>query len=171
MALQKFLALVSGRKQEVAPVDASAGAGDAGKLVALGTDGRLASTMMPVGIGADTKTLPASENLVAGDFVNLWDDAGTMKARKADGATSGKETDGFVLASVTAPANAVVYFEGTNTQLAALTPGARYYLSAATAGAAVTTPPSASGNVVQYLGRAASATEITFEPDDGVILA
>lgn len=170
MALQKFLALVSGRKQEVSPVDSSSGAGDAGKIVALDSTGKIANSMMPVGIGADTKTVPASENLAAGDFVNLWNDAGTLKARKADATASGKEADGFVLAAVTAPANADVYFEGTNTQLTGLTAGARYYL-ATTAGGATTTPPNTAGNVVQYLGRALSATEISFEPDDGVIVA
>lgn len=170
MALQKFLALVSGRKQEVSPVDSSSGAGDAGKIVALDSAGKLAANMLPTGIGADTKTLPASENLAAGDFVNIWDDSGTLKVRKADATSSGKEADGFVLAAVTAPANADVYFEGTNNQRSGLTLGVRYYLNT-TAGGVTATAPGASGNVVQYLGKAISATEISFEPDDGVIVA
>lgn len=170
MAGNKYLALVSGRKQEVASIQSSAGAGDAGKIPALDAAGKIDNSMMPVGIGADTKIVPSSENLAAGDFVNLWDDAGTLKARKADATTSGKEADGFVLAAVTAPANATVYFEGTNNQRAGLTPGARQYLNT-TAGGVTSTPPSAAGNVVQYLGKAISATEITFEPDDGVIVA
>ncbi len=169
MAGNKYLALVSGRKQEVTSVNASAGAGDANKIVALDAAGKLDNSMMPTGIGADTKIIPSSENLAAGDFVNLWDDAGTLKARKADATTSGKEADGFVLAAVTAPANATVYFEGTNNQRTGLTPGARQYLHT-TAGGVTDTPPSTAGNVVQYLGKAISATEITFEPDDGVIV-
>lgn len=49
----------------------SAGAGDAGKVVALDGSGRIDNTMMPVGIGADTATITASEALSAGDFVNI----------------------------------------------------------------------------------------------------
>lgn len=149
----------------------SAGAGDAAKVVALDSSGRISTSMMPVGVGADTLTVVASENLAAGDFVNVWNDSGTAKARKADATATGKEAVGFVLAVANSGANALVYFEGSNTQLTGLTPGARYYVSAATAGAATDTPPSGSGNVVQYLGVATSATSIAFEGTDGVVLA
>ena len=171
MAASKLLQLISGRIQQVAAIVTSAGASDDGKIPALDANGRLDNSMMPVGIGADTKSVVASENLAAGDKVNLWDDAGTLKARKADAATSGKEADGFVLSAVTSGASATVYFEGTNTQLTGLTLGARYYLSASVPGGITATPPSGSGNVVQYIGRAISATEISFEPSEGVILA
>lgn len=148
----------------------SAGSGDAAKVVALGTDGRISTTMMPIGIGADTLSITASENINAGDFVNIWDDAGTPKVRKADAVTAGKEAVGFVLSSVTSGGTGLVYFEGSNNQLSGLTVGARYYLSAATAGAATTTPPSTANNVVQYLGMATTTTSIAFEGTDGVIL-
>lgn len=148
----------------------SAGAGDAAKVVALDSAGRIDSSMMPVGIGADTATIVASESLAAGDFVNIWDDAGTAKVRKADATTAGKEADGFVLAAVSSAANATVYFEGQNTQLTSLTRGARYFLST-TAGGVTTTAPSSSGNVVQYLGKAISTTAIAFEGDEGIIRA
>src|SRR5687768_2963313 len=49
----------------------SAGAGDADKLVALDASGRIDSTMMPVGIGADTASITTSEALAAGDLVNI----------------------------------------------------------------------------------------------------
>jgi hypothetical protein len=48
----------------------SAGAADAGKVVQLDGSGRLDNSVMPVGIGADTKVMMASEALAAGDFVN-----------------------------------------------------------------------------------------------------
>ena len=44
----------------------SAGVGDAAKIVQLDGTGRIDSTMMPVGIGADTATITASENLAVG---------------------------------------------------------------------------------------------------------
>lgn len=170
MAGNKFIKLASGRLQEEASLQSSAGAGDAGKIVALDASGRIDGSMMPVGIGADTASVTASESLASGDFVNIWDDAGTVKVRKADSTTSGKEADGFVLEAFSASAAATVYFEGRNTGLTGLTKGARYYLGT-TAGAAVSTVPSAAGNVVQYLGRAISATELAFEGSEGVILA
>ena len=95
---------------------------------------------------------------------------GTAKARKADATTAGKEANGFVLSAVTLGNNATVYFDGTDTQLSSLTPGAVYYL-ATTAGGVTDTPPSGSGNVLQRVGRALSATELTFEPGEPITLA
>lgn len=146
----------------------SAGAGDAAKIVQLDGTGRIDSTMLPVGVGADVATIAAGENLAAGDFVNVYNDSGA-KARKADATTSGKEAHGFVLAAVTSGNNATVYFEGTNTGVTGLTPGV-VFLSA-TAGVATGTAPSSSGNVVQRLGVAVSATAVNFEPHPPVVLA
>jgi hypothetical protein len=165
-----FLRLVAGRLVEVLGIQASAGAGDAGKIPALDASGKLDPTMMPVGVGADTKALVASEALSAGNLVNVWNDTGTPKARKADGTTAGKEANGFVLAAVDQDATATVYLEGTITGLSGLTPGARQYLHT-TAGGRTETAPSGSGNVVQSVGVALSATELSFEPQEPVTLA
>lgn len=146
----------------------SAGAGDAGKLAALDGSGRLDNSMMPVGIGADTASIQASENLAAGDFVNVWNSSGA-RVRKADAATAGKEAHGFVLSAVISGANATVYFEGTNTAVTGLTPGTVFL--AITAGVATGTAPSATGNIVQRLGVATSATSVNFEPQQHVVLA
>ena len=120
MAGDKYIKNSGGTLTEQAAIQSSAGAGDAGKLVALDAAGLLAQSMMPTGIGPDTKDIPTSENLAAGDYVNIWDDTGTAKVRKADGSSIGKEAHGFVLAAVTSPANAAVYFEGKNNQLSGL---------------------------------------------------
>lgn len=166
----KPIHLVSGRLTQVEATVSSAGVGNAGDIVALDGTGKLDLTVMPVGLGADLKSIIASESLASGDFVAVWNDTGTPKARKADATTAGKEADGFVKDAVTSGQSALVYFEGANTSLTGLTPGARYYLHT-TAGGVSSTPPSASGNVVQYLGRAISTTELSFEPDVGILLA
>jgi len=129
-------------------------------------------SVLPTGVGPDTKSIVSSENLSAGDFVNIWDNAGVPNVRKTDAAAAaaGKSCDGFVKAAVTSPAAASVYFEGKNDQLSGLTIGAIYYVSA-TAGAATTTAPSTPGYMSQRVGKAISATEISFEPDDPIILA
>ncbi|MCK7581014.1 MAG: hypothetical protein MZV65_38950 [Chromatiales bacterium] len=165
----KFLTINAGRRQLVEATVVSAGAASAGKMTALGNDGRFDLTVMPVGIGPDTKSVVASEALSAGNLVNIWNETGTPKARKADATVSGKEAVGFVLSGASSGASALVYFEGVITGLSGLTAGTRYYL-ATTAGGTTATAPSASGNVCQYIGTAISATEITFEPDDGVIM-
>lgn len=167
----KYLYNNAGTITEKEATQVSTGTADAGKIVALSSTGRLDESVLPVGVGADTKLIQASENLAAGDFVNIWSDSGTAKVRKADASTAGKEANGFVLAAVTAGNNATVYFEGTNNQLSSLTPGLMYFLSATTPGTVTTTPPSGSGNIVQKVGRAISTTEINFEPSDPIVLA
>ena len=169
MAASKFLALVSGRIREVIATVASSGVADDGKIVALGTDGRLDASVLPVGIGAETKLIQATENLQAGNLVNIWSSGGLFRVRKADASIAGKEANGFVLSSVTTGQDAAVYLEGTITGLAGLTPG-RYYL-ATSPGEISLTAPTATGNVVQYIGEAISTTEVTFERNDGIILA
>jgi hypothetical protein len=165
----KPIQLINGRLTQVEAITSSAGAGSSGKIPALDSGGRLAANMMPIGVIPDTKSIVTSENLSAGDFVNVYNNGGTFTARKADATTDGKTATGFVLTAATAPAAVDVYFEGVNNQRSGLTAG-RYYLDT-TAGGITATPPSGAGNVVQYVGTAISATEITFEPSDGVVLS
>lgn len=165
----KYLKNNGGSYKEVGFLTTSAGAADAGKGIGLNAQGRLDETMMPVGIGADTKALVASEALSAGNQVSIWNDSGTAKVRKADGTTEGKFVDGFVLAATEADATATVYFEGTNNQVTGQTAGDVFL--ATVAGNGTSTAPSASGNVVQRIGVAVSATEVNFERGIPVILA
>lgn len=165
----KYIRNNAGTLTEVEAKVTSAGAGDAGKIPALDGSGRLDTSMMPVGIGADTAVIVASEALAAGDFVNIWNSTGA-KARKADASASGKEAHGFVLAAVSNAANATVYFEGTNTQVTGLTPGV-VFLSASTAGQATGSAPSGTGQVVQRLGVAISTTAINFDGGPPIVLA
>ena len=168
--VDKYLFNNGGVSTEKAALQVSTGASDAGKLVALNDTGVLDESVLPVGIGADTASVAASENLAAGDLVNIWDNAGTANARKADGSTPGKEAQGFVLAAVTAPALATVYFAGTNTQMTDLTPGRRF-LSVTVPGKTQSTAPTTAGQVSQIVGFATSATEMTYQPRDLIVLA
>ncbi len=163
----KPLQLVNNIPTEVEANIASAGAGDAGKLVALDSTGRIDSTMMPVGIGADTVTIQASENLAAGDYVNIHDVTGSPRVRKADASTAsaGEQAHGFVLNNVTSGANATVYFEGPNTALTSLTIGATYVVSHTTPGGvvALASASTTSGHILQVVGVAVSSTTINTE--------
>lgn len=162
-----FLNLEAGKRKRNTALETSAGVADAGKIVMTDSTGRLDNSLLPVGIGADTQDIVSFENLVAGDFVNIFNDGGTPSVRKAD-ATNGRDANGFILTGVTAPAVATVYFEGTNTQLSGMTPGARQYLS--TAGALTETPNTTTGQLHQYLGKASSATELNVELADCILL-
>ncbi len=159
----KFLNLESGKKKLDQAINASTGASDASKIVRTDGTGRLDSSLLPVGIGADTLSIEASETLAAGDFVNIFDDSGTAKVRKAD-ATNSRDSNGFVLSGVTSGNNIDVYFEGTNTQLSGMTIGARQYLGAT--GSVTETPNTTSGQISQYLGKASSATQLNVELAD-----
>jgi hypothetical protein len=153
-----------------APVDTSAGVADAGKLAKLDATGRWPQNMMPTGVVPETVNAPSSENLTAGAMVNLWLDTGVLKVRKADATAAGKEADGFVLTAVTAPAAVDVFTDGTVSGLTGLTMGSQYFL-AITAGAVVAAPPSAAGNIVQSVGKATSATTLSFKKGTSVTLA
>lgn len=141
---------------------ASAGAGDAGKIPALDSSGRLDSSTMPAGVGQNTSTIPASEALSAGDMVNIYDNAGVANVRKADNSNA-RRAHGFVLAPVAAAANATVYGPGDLiTGLSGLTIGAEYLLG--TAGAVSTAVPTATGAIVQSIGVAESDSAVRFSP-------
>lgn len=167
MAGEKFLKQFNGALLEVESVQAG-GAPSANKIPSLDAAGKLPVTMMPTGIGADTAVIQASESLAAGDLVNVHNSGGA-RARKADATTAGKEAHGFVLAAVTSGANATVYFEGSNDQVTGLTPGVQYLTT--TPGISDETAPSASGNVVQRVGLAVSATILNFDSGVPITLA
>jgi hypothetical protein len=165
----KPLHLISGTITEKEATVVSAGAGDAGEIPALDAAGKLDPSLMPTGIAADTALIQASENLAAGDLVNLHDVGGAWRARKADASAIGTKAHGFVKAAVTSGQNATVYFEGSNDVLSGLTPGT-YFLSE-TAGAITQTPPTTSAAIVQEVGVSTAATVLNFEVQRSVVRA
>lgn len=153
---------------------ASAGAGDAGKLVSLNSAGNIDATMLPPGVELQTRLILASEDISAQSLVNIYDNAGVANVRNADNGAAGKEAVGFVLSAVVSGNNATVYVgSGLITGLTGLVAGTRYYTG--TVGALTTTPPDATnsanaGKFVQFIGYPDSATEFSFEPDAPVYL-
>lgn len=166
----KYIYNNAGAREEKELLIASAGAGDSGKAIGLDAAGLLDITFMPVGVGADTVSLVTSENLVAGDFINIYDNGGTPTARKANAGAVGTRAHGFVLAASTSPAAAQVYFEGNNNQLTGQTGGTGLYLSTS-AGDVSATAPTGTGEIVQKLGIAVSATQANIEIGETLTLA
>ena len=166
----KYIKLVSGVPTETEATVHSTGATEAGKIIAADANGKLDESFLPTGIGADVAIIVASENLSVGDLVNVFDDSGTTKVRKADAATAGKHVHGFVTASVTSGQNASVYFEGTVSGLTAV-PAGDLYLSATTPGGFTATAPSGTGKVVQRIGVGITSTSLNFEAGQRFVLS
>ena len=170
---QGFLSRVAGKTKQLLALVTSVGSADAGKIVALGADGRLDLSVMPSGVGVATTQATASEALPIGAFINFWSNAGVFSARLADN-SNGRQADGFVLAAVASSAAATVYpLDAPNAQLTGLTVGARYWLGTAGGVLAIPLDETDVGNVnkvSQYLGVAKSATELVTDDNGYVIL-
>lgn len=145
------------------------GVGSADKIPALDSGGKLDLTMMPTGVMDEVDSITASENLSSGDFVNLHDVGGSVRARKADGSAN-KPADGFVLAAVTSGQPADVYYDGMNSAVTGQTIGT-VFLSDTTAGQATSTLATGAGHIHQTLGKAISPTAIRFVRGEPVTLA
>lgn len=168
----KYIGLdANGNEAEVAFKQASAGAADAGKGIALNSAGKIDDTMLPTD---STNSITSSESLTAPALVNVHNSTGP-KVRYADAsaANAAKKAVGFIVDSVATATPVNVYFdEGAIIPgFTGLTPGADYFLSDTTPGGVTNTPVTAAGRILQKVGQAVSATELKFSPEEPVIRA
>ena len=165
----KFIELSAGKLAQKEATVVSTGVAEAGDIVALDSSGKLDPSVLPTGVGLDVLVLPATEDIGAGDYVNIYDNGGTPSIRLASN-DNGRDAHGFLKDAVTTGNNGTVYFEGGNDDLSGLTVGARYYLG--TAGNVTAIPPVAPGATIsQFLGIAVNATTINTDIDDCILLA
>jgi len=171
--MAKFIKINSVGSFEEEETAAVGGASSANKVPALDGDGKLELTMMPSGIGADTDEIVTSEIIAAGDFVNIWNDGGTAKVRRASADVIGKRAHGFVLSGFASGATALVYYEGPNNQVSGLTPGATYFLDHANPGKVIVAASLSftSGHIVQEVGVVVNATKINVEISKPIVRA
>ena len=161
----------AGQQLEKAPTVQSTGAGNAGDVVGLGSDGKLDPSILPVGVGPTTFMATATEAIAAGALINVWLSNGVLSVRNADASGGyGKKADGFVLSAIANGAQGLVYRDGLNTAVSGLTIGTVYFLGA-TAGGLTPTPITASGQILQVIGKAVSATAIAFRHSEPIIRA
>jgi hypothetical protein len=152
----------------------SRGVQDAGKIIAFDNAGKIDPSVLPTGVGADILVAPASENLAAGDFLNAWNDNGTVRFRKADASAGvGKRATHFTLTNATSGQNGSGYplGSGTNSALTGLTPTSAYFLSNTTPGGLSATPITTSGHLSQFLGIARSASALESRQGFSVVRA
>ena len=162
MAGNSYLAITTPGQDpaQVQATQVSAGAADAGKIPALGTNGKLDPSLVDLStVGApDVESGVASEALAAGDLVNTYKNSTANGVRKAIATGYGTRATGFVLAAAVAGDTVSVYKSGaTNMQVTGLTIG-QQWLSDTTPGKSVAAPPTATGSVQQKVGNASSAT-------------
>ena len=168
----RYLARVNGKTKQQKGLVNSTGSADSGKLVATDTNGRLSESVMPIGIGATTITAIAGEDISAGKFINLFNDAGTLKCRLADNSNN-RPANGFTTISYVADEQVTIYpLDGINSNLSGLTVGSDYWLG--TAGGVIATPLDSSDDlninkIDQYLGFATSETELKTMDDSYVV--
>lgn len=166
MAAPRYLNVVNGVPTQVAASETAT----AEAIVSTLPSGLLDISLMPTGIGPDTITVLASAAITAGQFVNVYNNAGVLNVRPADGSTTGKEANGFVLANISSAATGLVYLSGLNTAVTGATIG-KAFLSDSTPGAATATAPTTAGHVCQQIGWTLAATEIQFSPQLAITLA
>lgn len=169
MAGNKYLSVGSaGEQQEVTSVQASAGAGDASKIVALNAAGLIDQTMLAE---AQTISILPSEALSAGAFINIYNNAGVTSARNADNTAVAKKAHGFVTAGYASGVAATVFLsDGPNTAVTALTVGVEYFLGTAGGIVVGASIPTSTGSIVQRLGVSKSATELEVNIVDTVMI-
>lgn len=172
MAAPRYVNLVSGVLTQIAAVETGPASGPAEQIVSTNASGMIDVTLMPTGVGPDVMVINCTENLAAGDFVNIYNNSGAFACRRADGSTTGKTANGFVLSAFTSGTNATVYLGGINTQVTAAAAFAgEIYLSDATPGGFTSTPPSTAGHTVQRIGTCGATNKIQFQPYAPVTLS
>lgn len=167
MATRRLIQVnTNGTKQEYTGVGTSAGVSSADEIPKLGSDGRLDTSFMPVGVGVAGETKVAGEALSAGDFVYF---DGTSQVMKADATAIGKQARGYVNSSALSGANVLVFYDDLNTGLTGLTPNATYYLDTVAGGVITPAPTPAVGQIVQAVGYATSPTVLKVDIEEAII--
>jgi hypothetical protein len=102
----------------------------------------------------------ATEDINAGQLINVYSSAGDPRIRLANATAVGKPAHGFATTSVKSGAFGEFVGEGVCRLISGLTPGVTYYLSN-TAGLVA----AGAGTVLQRVGFAVGQTALIFRPD------
>ena len=104
-----------GEFQYTQSINSSAGSGDANKIVSTGSDGKLADSLLPAGIGQNSQMFIAKEALEANKMVNIYrgvhQGGNENLCRKSDN-TNGRAAHGYVKKAYAENASAEIFFDG-----------------------------------------------------------
>lgn len=113
--------------------------------------------------GSSTIQGEAAEFIPAGTFVYLLSDGRYGVAAP----TRDKPAIGYTTLGALTGGTLSIHLGGSNDNLSGLTAGSRYYLGVN--GLPTAVPPSGKGKILQYLGRATSATSLKVEISDYIV--
>lgn len=113
--------------------------------------------------GDPIATIEATELIIASSAVNLYNVAGTLKARNANATDHTKPCMGIAPAAIASGGFGKVTLRGFLV-IGGVTPGTLYYTST-TSGQITATKPAGAGNLVQCIGFGLDATTIYFNPE------
>jgi len=134
---------------------ASSGGASADKVIRTGPDGKIDVTFIP-DMTTATESIQASADIATNAFVTISNTSG-RRVREALGSDNTRVAMGFCPVAAVSSTMATVYFGGMlvfdATGLVATDEGKLLFLSAAAAGKASKTPPSADNNIVQVVAR------------------
>ena len=148
MSAEKYIAIESGQLVEKETLVTGGTAGDAEGLIRLNAAGKIDDSLYPAPADAHSYNLECDETLSANDIVNIFNDAGAVKVRKANKA--GKPAHGYIesgTATVAAGNDILVSF-GRIAKIS--TAATSRYLSTESCSA---TPASVTGQLVQEVLR------------------
>lgn len=168
MADLKFLKIDGNKKAEGTAVTVSTGVAEAGCVVGTDASGKIDNSFLPAGIGDESFVKEASEALATGDFVNIFDDGGTEKLRKADASAFATRANAYVTDNYVATDLATAFSEGVLGGFSGLSIGLPVFLDATTPGDITQTAPTSTGEIWQQLGVAISATEVRIEIGEAI---
>lgn len=115
-----------------------------------------------------SESIVATEDMLPGMFVNIWNNSGTAGARTSNSTLPGRHVHGFILDAVSAGNTVTVYFAGLNDKCGDLIIGDQYL--SAEPGRTSPFTPNMTGHVLQTIGLAISPTRMIFNPSDPVTL-
>lgn len=106
---------------------------------------------------------PASEGIIHGALINMWNDAGTLRVRNANAANNARFACGFcnVPGGVSSGASGEFILGAGLMPVSGVIPGTRYFLST-TDGLISPTPPGAAGNIRQYVAVGISSSSVFY---------
>lgn len=114
--------------------------------------------------------IKATEDIEAGDFVNIYDNGGSTEMRLAIASDPTLGATAFVLADITAGGNGRAFFAGLNTAAPVLTTITEVYLNDSVGGKAAAIKPTTSGHIIQPLGVAIATVGIFFMPQTKLLI-
>ncbi len=174
------ISTTSGRLVRKEAIVTSQGAADAGKIVALGPDGKIDPSLVSAGAESG-EAMTTTEALTEGDWVTIYDVSGQRRCRKALASDDTRPARGYVTATTAANATATVFTRGVNRRVSLTSSGLvaadrnkLAFLSAATSGGTTKVPPSGNLNLLQVVGSVldvnANYAEVDFHPGIEVIM-